>query len=138
MIPTDGLSLNHGAYNANQDPSYRVTVCDIKPISVNRAFRGRRYPTKEYQDYKRFFGLSLPRGHVSGNVALALSFHLPAGTFAKSDVSNLIKATEDALVERGIIDDDRHVISVTATKICTGKDYRIGVTVTPWVELSTS
>ncbi len=110
---------------------YESTVTGLKPMTVNRAFHGRRFPTKEYQQYKHDLGMLLTRKRVmKGNVEIVLVFGLPKISFSRSDVSNLIKATEDAIVEAGLIEDDAKVLSITASKYLSD-DYIVQVTINP-------
>ena len=54
------------------------------------------------------------REPITGPVELRLHFTLPDNR--KCDLSNLIKGTEDALVEAGVMKDDHQVVAVHATK----------------------
>ena len=69
--------------------SFIREIKDLKPISVNRAFYGRRYLTKEYQAYKTELGLLLGKiKPIKGYVQICLRFGVPKKTFAIADCDN--------------------------------------------------
>lgn len=88
----------------------------IKPLSVNKAWQGRRFKTKDYQQFERDMLWLMPkREQVKGDVEVHYKFYLKA--YGKTDVSNLIKCLEDIIVKAGWIEDDRKVIKLTAEKV---------------------
>lgn len=94
--------------------SYRLPY----PPTVNTLFanakHGGRFKTKEYTDWRRAAGeeiLAQGRKRVRGSVSLAIYVVKPDKR--RRDVSNLIKAVEDLLVEMQIIEDDSLVQRVT-------------------------
>jgi len=105
----------------------------IKPITVNQVWQGRRYKTSEYiawraefgiligqlkQDSARNTGFYKPRQFSDGSqLKVQLRFHLNKQRYAVTDVDNLIKPTLDALVDCGILEDDRYVRDLRATKL---------------------
>lgn len=88
------------------------------PPSVNAMYRNvpgkGRVKTGAYKTWASAAGYSLlrqrPEKH-KGDVILNLQF---GPRNKRADVSNLIKATEDLLVNMGVIEDDRFVVSVLA------------------------
>jgi Holliday junction resolvase RusA-like endonuclease len=86
------------------------------PPSANNLFanswRGGRHKTRAYRAWCQSAGwhvkLQKPE-KVSGKYKLFLT--LPK---IRGDASNRLKAVEDLLVSLGLIDDDRHCVSVTA------------------------
>ena len=89
---------------------------DIKPLSVNKAWRGRKYKTNDYLDYETDVYFLLPNNqNVHGVVEIWYTFYLQ--NHKATDISNLIKLLEDVLVKKGIIDDDRFVYSFHVKKI---------------------
>lgn len=87
----------------------------LKPISVNDAYRGRRYKTKQLAQFKRQAALlcsSLP--YTGGDIQIEYIFYLKYPL--RSDTDNYIKAMSDVLVEKGVIDDDRYVWRYVAEK----------------------
>lgn len=88
------------------------------PPSVNGLYRnvpGRgRVKTKEYSDWFARGYLALrhqPWDYVPGKVLLCMKVS-PQGPMA--DLDNRIKAAQDLLVKARVIDDDRHVVGLTA------------------------
>lgn len=69
----------------------------IKPLSLNHAYRGRRFETPELKQYKRDIALQLPKIVVpEGLISVSYTF----GVSNKgSDADNLIKAFQDCLAE---------------------------------------
>ena len=85
---------------------------DIKPFSINASWRGRRFKTPEYQVWRREFFYKIKEKYPylrkrKNWVEIKYNFHI--STFNKSDVDNFIKTTSDALVDAGLIVDDRWV-----------------------------
>lgn len=99
---------------------------EIKPISVNRCWQGRRYKTKEYAEWRREFGYLIPARSpkLRFNESLALDVVFGLKYPKKADLDNFIKPFLDACVENGIIQDDRLVYEIIAKKVKTdGKEY---------------
>ena len=90
----------------------------IKPISVNAAFQGRRFKTKECKAYEDALWLLLPSPNqkIEGDVKMSMHFYLAPRHYALTDISNLVKITEDILVKKGFIEDDRKVIELNLKK----------------------
>lgn len=78
---------------------------NLKPISVNEAYRGRRYSTQKLKDYKNQIALLAPKIKVpEGKLVVRYIF----GVSSKgSDGDNLIKALQDALAEKYGFNDNR-------------------------------
>ncbi len=94
---------------------------DLKPLSVNAAYRGRRFATKDLTEYKKALGYLLPRMTVpEGKLAVYYTF----GVSAATDGDNLIKAFQDAIAEQYGFNDKRiyewHIKKVEAKK---GKEF---------------
>jgi Holliday junction resolvase RusA-like endonuclease len=100
----------------------------VKPLSINDATRGRHFPTAEKRDYETRLRWSLPKCFVVGKpyYRIAYDFHLV--NFALTDYDNLIKVTQDCLVKRGILTDDRLIVDAHVRKFPAKKD-RIVVTI---------
>lgn len=94
----------------------------VKPLSVNDAFRGRHFPTTAKKDYEQRLAWSLPKVAVVGNpyYRVAYDFHLVR--FSTTDWDNCVKVTQDCLVKRGILSDDRLVVEATVRKFPAAKD----------------
>ena len=71
---------------------------NIKPISLNSAYRGRRFTTPELSIFKKSVALLLPRIDIPEG---KLSIHFRFGVSSKnSDGDNLIKCAQDSIAER--------------------------------------
>jgi hypothetical protein len=70
----------------------------IKPLTVNRAYQGRRFRTPELLAYQEELAYRLPRLTIpSGKLAVTYVFGVSS---ANADGDNLIKAFQDALAEK--------------------------------------
>ena len=77
----------------------------IKPISVNEAYRGRRFKTKDYKSYERDLSLLLPHIDVPEG---KLQVHYIFGLSSKgSDYDNQIKAFQDIMSSNYGFNDNR-------------------------------
>jgi len=96
----------------------------IKPLSVNEAFKGRRFRTDKYDLFIRNMLLLLPKSITipdALNIKLAIEF----GFSSKgSDIDNCCKSFIDCLVKKYKVDDryiyEMHVFKVIVPK---AKEY---------------
>src|SRR3990167_6823457 len=85
---------------------------DIKAISVNKAFQGQRFKTKECKEYEKELWYQLPkRPKIMGEIEIWFDFFLK--NYARTDFINLIKITEDLLVKRGYFEYDRKIVIIS-------------------------
>lgn len=77
---------------------------NIKPLSVNECWQGRRVKTTKHRNYRKELGHLLPKGvHIpEGNLEVAYTFKVSSKL---ADYDNLIKAFQDALCENYGFDD---------------------------------
>lgn len=95
---------------------------EIKPLSINEAYRGKVYKSPEYKQYTKDIPLLLPKFTVpDGNLELTLEFGFSS---MASDVDNCIKPFLDMLQECYGFNDKR-VYKVTAEKkiVKKGEEY---------------
>ena len=93
----------------------------IKAMSVNDAFQGRRFKTPECKQYEEDLWMLLPRMEkVMGRVRIVYRFFLV--NHALTDFDNLIKITQDILVKKGYIEDDRKIYDAHIQKIPSKED----------------
>lgn len=77
----------------------------IKPISVNEAYRGRRYKTTDYKAYERELAVLLPSVDVpEGKLEVYYRFGLSS---KGSDYDNQIKAFQDIISKKYGFNDNR-------------------------------
>ena len=95
---------------------------DIKPISANRAFQGRRFKTKEYKDYESKLMLLLPPTTIP-EPPLKLLIEVGFSSRA-SDLDNVLKQTIDILCKRYDFD-DKHIYEIFVRKaiVKKGSEY---------------
>src|SRR3990167_1055293 len=91
---------------------------DLKPLSVNAAYRGRRFATKELVKYKTDVCRLLPRMIIPKKTKLAVRYIF--GVSAATDGDNAIKAFQDALAERYVFNDkliyEWHITKIAVPK----------------------
>lgn len=96
---------------------------DIKPLTVNQAFQGKRYDTLKYKDWKSNIGFLLPKriDIPAGDLAISVNFGLSTRA---SDLDNCLKPFLDALTKKYGINDNRYY-SIKATKeiVSKGKEF---------------
>lgn|SRR3990167_6066055 len=86
----------------------------VKPLSINDAFKGRRFKSREYEAYEKEVYYLLPNGFVEGEVIVRFDFYLK--NYARVDVDNLCKLLLDIITKKGLIEDDRKVVELVARK----------------------
>lgn len=102
----------------------------IKALSINKAFKGRRFKTQEYKDYEQFLLYTLPKKDmIKGMVNIHYKFFLKNHKI--TDCSNLVKCLEDILVKKKYIQDDRFVYKFSVEKIPSAID-RIQIDIYPY------
>ena len=95
---------------------------DIVPLSVNKAWQGRRYKTVEYKRFERDCLLMLPKLCVSKE---RIKIVIEYGFSNKlSDIDNPTKLILDILQKKYGFNDNQIYILITNKKIVTkGKEY---------------
>lgn len=95
---------------------------EIKPLSVNKAFQGKRFKTKLYLAYEKemFFKLkpmSLPEAPYYLKIDVGMSSSL-------ADIDNFLKPFIDILQKKyGFNDKLIHKLSVKKVKVTKGDEY---------------
>ena len=89
---------------------------NIKPLSVNCAYRGRRFKTNEYKAYEEVVLLLLPKGEVpEGKIRLDIEFGF---SNKQSDIDNPVKMFTDILQKKyGFNDRDIYELHVKKTLV---------------------
>ena len=81
---------------------------NIKPLSINKAFQGRRFKTKDYKGYER--DLHALGGHfetIKGDVEVTVEWYLKNDKM--TDIDNPTKLVLDYLTKAGAYEDDRKI-----------------------------
>lgn len=97
-------------------------VIRIKPLSVNEAYRGRRFSTAKLKTFKEIVFYSLPKMKTpKGKLAVKYIF----GVSSKgSDGDNLIKAFQDCLAQKyGFNDNKIYRWEVEKRDVKKGEEY---------------
>jgi len=99
-----------------------MNAIDIKPMSVNEAWQGRRFKTTEYKQYERDVLLMLPATVKipEGPIELSLSFDFSNG---QSDIDNGVKPFVDILQKKyGFNDRDIYNLHVYKRVVKKGQE----------------
>jgi Holliday junction resolvase RusA-like endonuclease len=97
-------------------------MLDIKPLSVNRCWQGRRFKTKDYLQYERDVLLLLPKNVIiKGEVEVNVKYFCKH--YGLLDIDNISKPLLDILVKNGMIEDDRKITKLVLQKIKSQNDY---------------
>ena len=96
---------------------------DIKPLSVNDAWKGRRYRTVKYNSYQKELLLKLP--NIKNDLKGKLKLHITFGfSSSGSDIDNPIKCFLDCLQKKyGVNDNKIYELNVKKEIVKKGKDF---------------
>lgn len=87
---------------------------NIKALSANDAWQGKRFKTPEYKAYEVEFISQLPPQNIpNGKLTLRIEFGVSSPL---SDVDNLLKTTLDCLQKRYGFN-DKHIYEIFARKV---------------------
>ena len=89
----------------------------VKSLSVNRAYSGRHFKTRDYVDFCRDVCRTLPRAKKTITGACRVSYTFHESNYIMVDVDNQIKTIQDMIVALEYIFDDRQIIELCAKKI---------------------
>lgn len=104
---------------------------DIKALSVNDAWQGRRFKTPDYKKYENDVALLL-RGvqrAPEGKLQVTYRFYMKNHKLADND--NPVKPLQDILVKCGVLKDDRFIYRTIIEKIPSEHEY-ITVQIVPF------
>lgn len=110
-----------------------IFTIDLKPLSVNDAWQGRRFKSKAYKDFEKSLLWLLPRNikPIEGRVEIRYKFHMK--NHSQADWDNPIKPLQDVLVTSGILKNDQSVYLGIGQKMASNRDY-FEVMILPYVE----
>jgi hypothetical protein len=97
---------------------------NLKPLSVNQAWRGRRFKTDKYKQYEKDLGWMLPKNIKVGLPPYTVYYEF--GVSAQSDGDNNIKELQDILASTYNFKDS-HILEWCVKKVIVpkGKEYLI-------------
>lgn len=102
-----------------------MTGLKIKPLSVNEAYRGRRFISDKYHKYKRDVALILPKNLKIPDGPLEIYFRFGVARL-NCDVDNPVKPFLDILQAQYLFNDSRvQKIITEKEKVKTGEEYII-------------
>lgn len=109
----------------------QLSIC-AKPLSVNKAWQGKRFKTQDYKDFEEEVLWKLPRGiqPIDGMLMVHYKFFMKNHKMADND--NPVKTIQDVLVKSGIIKDDRQIYRTISDKIPSDVE-KIEVEISPFV-----
>lgn len=95
---------------------------DIKPLSVNEAYSGRRCKTKKYSSYKRYLMMILPSVNVpDGNLKISIKWGFSSHG---SDIDNPCKPFIDCLQAKYGFNDNRvSVLNLRREQVKKGGEF---------------
>ena len=94
----------------------------IKPLTVNQAWKGRRFKTPSYKKYTEDIGwLVKGKGNITGRFKMTIKAHLKH--YATTDCDNIVKCLADSLVASQTIPDDRFMDELHVYKYKSDIDY---------------
>ena len=94
---------------------------DIKPLSVNKCFQGRRFRTKDYLSYEKELSLKLGKlEKIKGYITVVIELYLVNDK--RTDIDNVLKPLLDILTKKGAWEDDRKIRELHIYKYPSKKD----------------
>jgi len=95
---------------------------NIKPLSVNQAWQGKRFKTPAYKNYEKAVLLCLPKLDVpEGKISLSLSFGLSS---KNADVDNPVKCFVDCLQKKyGFNDRNIYIMVIEKFDVKKGDEF---------------
>lgn len=91
----------------------------VKPMSVNKAWKGRQRKSYYYLNYEKeiFSALrGIKKNNAEKEFCIHYIFYLKKISYSRSDVGNFEKPITDILVKAGVINDDRYIKKITLEK----------------------
>jgi len=95
----------------------------IKPLSVNKAWQGKRFKTSEYKQFEKDFSMLIKAQKMKkhlGCVRIDIGFSFKNSL---SDIDNCLKPIFDVLVKNEIIKDDRFIVRLNVSKSISKNDF---------------
>ena len=111
---------NRRTDNSTNDSKLDIMRLNIKPLSVNQAFKGRRFKTKEYDIFIKAVLFMLPNTLKIDNKSHLKLFITFGYSSRGSDLDNGLKTFIDCLVKKYGFD-DRNIYEIMAKKEITKK-----------------
>ena len=98
-------------------------IVNIKPLSVNQVWQGRRFKTPKYKAYEKEMLLKLPNLNLNTKALLSVDITFGYSTRA-SDIDNGLKPFLDCLQKKyGINDNKIYSLNVTKEIVKKGDEF---------------
>jgi Holliday junction resolvase RusA-like endonuclease len=97
---------------------------EVKPLSVNEAWQGKRFKSKKYEAYEKLLLFSLPPSKVNWD-KIPIEVHLFIGfSNVASDIDNAVKPFIDILQKRYLFN-DKFIFKLVVEKqiVSKGKEF---------------
>lgn len=101
----------------------------LKPLSVSKAWQGRRFKTQAYKQFERDCALFVPKEQQSGQVEVSIEFFVK--NVKRIDVDNMLKTILDVLTKCGVYEDDSNIYALHVYKEY-AENEQMRVTITPY------
>lgn len=98
-----------------------MTKINIKPLSVNEAWRGKRFKTEKYKVYERALLHLLPSAVIPKDILFQLDIHFYFSNKA-SDLDNPVKLIIDIIQKKYDIN-DKNIYKLTVEKSIVKKGF---------------
>jgi len=96
---------------------------DIKPLSINSCFQGRRFLNQRGKNYIEICLWKMPKKEmIKGEVEVFIRIFVKNRLWA-FDIDNCGKIILDCCVKKGLIEDDRFISCLHIAKFISDKDY---------------
>lgn len=109
----------------------------VKPLSVNAAYRGRRFKSKDYEQFEEDVSLVLGRAKQNHTGELFVKYTFYIKNYSRSDTANFEKVLSDTLTKLGYFADDNDIKGIFMVKEKVDKEEHIMVEIVPYDQLST-
>ncbi len=110
-----------------------VFKIDIKALSVNDAWQGRRFKTPDYKRYENDVALLLRGVQRAPEGKLQVTYRFFMKNHKMADNDNPVKPLQDILVKCGVLKDDRYIYRTIIEKVPSERDY-IEVEIEPFLD----
>lgn len=110
-------------------------ILPVSPLSVNKAWKGRRFKSDDYESFETEVCVMLPMAKedpIDGEVFVHYVYYIK--NYGGADTSNLEKTLSDILVKRGYLKDDRYIRAIYQRKERVEKNAQewIAISIVPY------
>ena len=100
-----------------------MVTLNIKPLSVNDAWQGKRFKTQKYKSFEQHMLEILPDMDIDPQADLKVTLEFGMSSSA-SDLDNPVKCTIDCLQKKFLFNDKKiQMLIITKTKTTKGNEY---------------